>query len=300
MADPQKPRQPIEDTSGFIVLQDGRKVPTLDTWMNQQGAGVPGFGVAEQRTRAGQMYQTGAQTLSNTLGDIVASPVIAAETLGLVSPDTAKMYRDADRNIASALVPQTLTQAGIEGGMMLGGGLGMAAKAGRLMSGASTVFGGTAGGAAGGLAEYGTTVGAGVGAGQGMLESAASVGASELFDLARKIGPSRIRQKMNIEAAQATGEALEQMPSLKGVFSGVRDERGLRDLALGTIEQTLPDGTKITKQKGLELLTQKMDQYNSAVQTILDQSQTPKLFPVPVRRNPKTFALEKTIGASGT
>ena len=283
---PTKPRQPIEDTSGYVVLEDGRRVPTLDTWFNQQGAGVPGFGVAEQRTKLGQQYKTGAQAVTDALGNFAAAPDLLASKVGLVTPSEAEQRQRDASWAASFFVPQTLTQAAIMGGMSVAGGATSALGAGRALTNTATVLGGTAGGAVGGKLEYGTNTAALTGAGQGLVESGMAVTASELLDLARRIGPARVRRQMNMQAAEQVGQALEQMPSLKGVFAGIRDERGLRDLALGTVEETLPNGMKVARQKGNYLLSQAAEKYNADVSKLIPPDYGPKF---PDAMSPGTF-----------
>ena len=285
MADPQT-KQPIEDTSGFIVLPDGRKVPTFDTWWNQQANNPQGLGAEQQRTRLGQQYATGAQAVTNALGDIVASPDIAAEKLGILAPEFAQKARDRNRSIAGAVVPQTLTQAGITAGMVAGGLGGAALGVGKGLGNAMTVMGGTGGGVLGGQLEYGTPEGMLAGGGQGLIESGAGVAASELWDLARKIGPNRVKTRMNVEAAQNVGEILEHMPSLKGVFKGVKDERSLRDLVLGTVVEDLPDGRKSVWIKGNKILSDFAAQRNAQITQMIPPQFGPRF---PDALEPGTF-----------
>ena len=103
MADPQNP-QAISNTpdAGHITLPDGRVVPTLDTYFNQQANNPTGFQTQNQRTAISQGYSnyvTGPAT--DALGNFISSfpPAKLAEKAGLLAPETTAM---ASRGLASA------------------------------------------------------------------------------------------------------------------------------------------------------------------------------------------------------
>ena len=274
MADPATP-QSIASTpqSGYIVLPDGRVVPSLDTWFDKQANNPQGLQVEQQRTALSEGYRKNvAEPVTDILGNFLSHPMIAAEKLGLVTPEQSAPARQAGRMAGQAVMPQDLTQAGIVAGTLATGGAAQMANLPRGLAAASRVFGGTAGGMAGGLAETGTSQGAASGAGRGLAQSGAAETAGALWDYSRTMGVARTRQKIQDLDARSTGEAMERIPALKGVFPGVRDARGLEDLVKGTVEETLADGSTRSWAKGAKLLSDYVEGRSQVVQQVLDQN----------------------------
>ena len=65
---------------GYVTLPDGRVMPTLDTWFNQQANNPQGNGPAEQRTALSQGYTNNvAAPLTNALGDFISAHPVEGE-----------------------------------------------------------------------------------------------------------------------------------------------------------------------------------------------------------------------------
>ena len=75
-----------------------------------------------------------------------------------------------------------------------------------------------------------------------MVQSGIGETAAGLRDYSRTMGVDRAKRLIQDIDAKATGEALERMPSLHGVYPGIRDARGLEDLTKGFVTVKLPDG----------------------------------------------------------
>lgn len=277
MAEPtdQPTDQSIQSSpaAGHVTLPDGRVVPTLDTWFNQQANNPQGFGASEQRTALSQAYTNRvAQPLTNALGDFITSVPqdVAAERLGLVTPEPV---RNAGRAIAGAVIPQNLTQLGIDAGMLAGGGVGGALKLGRALTAGTSVMGAVAGGAAGGAAETGDVKGALTGAGQGLVQGGMGTSATELYNYSRKLGVQRALKARDLMDAENTGAAIQANPKLKGVFGQVpTTPEGLRDLALGTIPDPKNPGKVIGK--GEAMLGQYLDQADAQITARIQQQES--------------------------
>ena len=259
-------------SSGYITLPDGRTVPSLDTWFNQQANNPQGMGAAEQRTQLGQGYSKYvAQPVTNHLGDFLTGPLKAAEAIGLVDPEgpVGVGGRKMAQGIASTVVPQDLPQLGIDAGILASGGAAAALKVGKGLSAASRVMGGAAGGMVGGALEYGDTKGALTGAGRGLVQSVVGEGIGAVADYARKMGVERTTRKIQeIDATQFT-KAMKANPKLQGVFAGVPESSdGLHDLLKGSV----PDPKNgLFKNKADAMLGQKLDAYDATIQGLLDQ-----------------------------
>mgnify|MGYP001559220479 FL=1 len=266
--------QPIETTpaAGHVTLPDGRVVPTLDTWFNQQANNPQGMGAAEQRTQLSQQYSSNvAAPLTDALGNFISTNPVSmiAEKTGLLSPETNK---SVSRTLASAVVPQDLTQAGIDAGVIASGGALAPLKLGRGMQAAGRVMGGVAGGTAGGALDTGTPQGALGGAARGAVQSGVGETAAGLRDYSRTMGVQRAKRLIQDIDAKATGEALERMPSLHGVYPGIRDAAGLEDLTKGFVTVKLPDGREQSWAKYYKQLADFMDGQHATVQTMLDKA----------------------------
>ncbi len=279
--------QRIENTpsSGYVTLPDGRTVPTLDTWFNQQANNPQGFGAAEQRTQLSQGYsQRIAEPLTNALGEFLATPTTIAEMLGFVSPETGTQGRNVGRTVASVVVPQDLTQAGIDVGVIASGGALAPLKLGRGMTAAGRVLGGTAGGALGGYLDTGTPRGAVTGAGRGLFQSGAAETAGAVWDYARRTGPERVKAQMHDLHAAETVDALKTDPRLKGVFSEtLPTQAGLEDLVMGTV---IDPTTKRAVPKGQYLLSQQMEQADQVIGAAIQRAEQQGVqvrFPAPFK-----------------
>ena len=265
------PNQPLNPPApGYMVLPDGRTVPTLDTWFNQQANNPQGFGAAEQRTQLSQGYTSKvAQPVTNALGDFISTNPVSqiAERTGLISPETSK---SVSRGIASAIVPQDLTQAGIDVGVLASGGALAPLKLGRGLSAAGRVGGGVAGGAVGGYLETGTPRGAVTGAGRGLVQSGVGETAGAVYDYARSVGPQRIRAQMHDLHAQEVAQVIKTNPRLKGVFSSVESSQaGLEDLVKGYVKDPV---TGRATPRGQYLLSQQMEKADQAVTATIQQA----------------------------
>lgn len=261
--------------AGHVTLPDGRVVPTLDTWFNQQANNPQGFQAQDQRTQIGQGYSKAvAGPLTDALGNFISNRPVReiAERTGLLSPETSQTIGQVGNAIASGIVPQTLTQAGIDAGLMAGGGVGGAMKLGRGLTAATSALGAVAGGFGGGYADTGTAQGALTGAGQGLVQSVPAAAAGEVWNYARKVGPERQARIVQGVDAEKTAATLPQMKRLRGVFNGPTDEASLEDLAKGTVTLKMPDGTERTWNKGQKALGDFMDQQDQLVQGALDKA----------------------------
>lgn len=256
---------------GYVTLPDGRVMPTLDTWFNQQANNPQGFGAPEQRTQLSQAYsKTVAQPLTDMLGNLLTDPLRAAEGIGLIDKEgpVGTGGRAVAQGIASTVVPQTLTQAGIDVGMLAGGAVPKGFQA------AGRIFGGAAGGALGGAAEYqDTSKGALSGAGRGMIQAGAAEGFGAVADYARKMGVNRATTKIQeIDAAQFA-KAMKANPRLQGVFKDVPETSdGLHDLLKGyAVNAKSPEG--LARNKADDLLGQRLDAYDAVIEGTLTQQQ---------------------------
>lgn len=272
---------------GHITLPDGRVVPTLDTWFNQQANNPQGAGVAEQRTALGQGYsQNVAKPLTDMLGNFLTDPLRAAEGIGLVDKEgpVGTTGRAITQSIAKTVIPQDLTQAGIDIGTLAGGGVPKGFQvAGRML-------GGTMGGALGGAADYtDTTKGALTGAGRGLVQAGAGEGIGAVADYARKMGVERATRKIQeIDAAQFT-KAMKANPKLQGVFDSVPETSdGLHDLLKGAVRNAKsPEG--LAKNKADALLGEKLDAYDKVIgDAIAAQRAQGRQYLLPDLKNPGT------------
>ena len=272
MAEPTDKQPIVETDPGYVTLSDGRRVPTMDTWFNQQANNPQGLGAAQQRTQLGQQYQSNvAQPVTDALGNFIATPTTAAEKLGLLSPETGAIGRRVGRGIASAVVPQDLTQAGIDAGIVASAGAMAPLGLGRGMQAAGRVLGGTAGGLAGGYADTGTATGAGLGAGRGLLQSGVAESAGALWDYSRTLGVDRARRKIQDIHAQETGYTIQTNPRLQGVFQGVEASKaGLEDLVHGVV---IDPKTGRATPKGQALVSAKYQQADDAITSLVSAKQ---------------------------
>lgn len=265
MANEQNPQTPT--AQGYVVLPDGRTVPTVDTWFNQQANNPQGFGAEQQRTQLSQGYRNYvAEPVTNALGDFISTNPISkvAEATGLLSPETNKAI---SHGIASVTVPQNLTQAGVMAGVLAGGLGAAAAPAG--FGPALRVMGGTAGGAAGGYAETGTTRGALTGSGQGLVQAGIGESAGTIWNYARGIGPERVRSQMHDLHASEVAKVIKTNPRLKGAFANVEPtQAGLEDLVKGYVTNPV---TKRATAKGQALLSAQMEQADQQIGAAIQQ-----------------------------
>lgn len=275
---------------GYVTLPDGRTVPTLDTWFNQQANNPQGFGASEQRTAISKGYSAVAQPVTNALGDFISTNPISqvAEKTGLLAPEA---NQSISRGIASAVIPQNLTQVGILAGMGAGGALagGLGLSGG--MSAATRVMGATAGGAAGGYADYGDAKGALTGAGQGLAQGGVAETAAGLYNYSRKLGVERARQAVQLSDASDMANAVSTAPNLKGVFGRPKTAADLEDLAKGATVERLPDGTERVWAKGPKMLSDYVEGKDQEVKAILDQLQQKygRTYKFPDALEPGTF-----------
>lgn len=183
------------------------------------------------------MARGGEGTFLSRAYGAVASPVTAAVRApfdlagkldvasGIKSPETASSRADA---YSKFLVPQTPVDAAITGASM---------GAGRFVRPASKLLGGAL------RAGIDTAVGAGTGALsdegalsgsiKGLTAGALTEGVTGLVNRLRKTGVERVVAKQQAQDANDVGQLIDELPQLKGVFTGQRTPEQLYDLTHG-------------------------------------------------------------------
>ena len=186
------------------------------------------------------------------------------------------------RAVAEAVIPQTPVDAAIDAATL---GAGKWIRPASKILGAGLRAGATAaaGGLAGAVSDEGPVLGTIKGLAAGTLSEGLAAGVYRLW----KTGTERVTALQQAQDAKATGEMIDQLPSLKGVFQGQRTPEQLYDLAYGAGKTA--KGQEVGK--GMAMLKNAQDTAEGQIGQILStqQQQSGRKFLYPDAMNPGKF-----------